>query len=137
MHPGAGHRTSPSKGELFPAGHYKERELGVGLELVPSFALAPRWLLLLRPRIAYARVWTDLSRPALSASPGHSFFALSYVRLALSVPVVFELNDHVGIGAGPDLLFGQEMERNGRAVAQDTPTSRVEVGASVGVYVSF
>jgi hypothetical protein len=143
---------SYSEGGTVPATELTSRAFALGAVAVWNLPLAGRISLMLRPFIGYARSWSDTmvtgnaaEGGALDALPTLSSVHVQSVahslRVALELPFVYAINDHVGVGIGPDLAFDHFFDL-ATTVAGGAPShaprrNRLWIGASVSVYASF
>lgn len=141
-----------SKGGWFPTGEYRARDFALGGEFVWSAGLAPRWRLLLRPFIGYARQWTSTRGIEVPSNAGLQFFDAetigNFLRFAASLPILYALNENIGIGIAPEYLVDVSVVPQHRSGLRGQPNdgfnfsspsirSRYQLGISLGLYASF
>jgi hypothetical protein len=153
---GAGYRS----GKFSPREHYSTNEFSIGATFVWNVSLGARFSLMLRPFLGYA--WVEQKERVILtnefAGPRSSFgialddnapligvtSRLSYVRFALSLPVVYAITDSVGFGIGPSLLYDlcfRDRRTPGvpsGAIAFVPPNyNRMRIGVSAALYATF
>lgn len=141
-----------SKGGLFPTGEYRAQDLGLGGEFVWSAALAPRWRLLLRPFVGYVRQWGSTRGIEVATEASTLLFDVDsdshLLRVAASLPVIYALNENIGVGLAPEYLFDivvidDQDPRIRGATSQSfnfstrSESYRMQFGLSLGFYASF
>jgi hypothetical protein len=153
---GGGYR----RGKLSPRERYSTSEWSIGATFVWNVSLGARFSLMLRPFLGYA--WAEQKDHVIFPSefagpnvlvPGalddDPLFVgvtsrLSYVRFALSLPVVYAITDSVGIGIGPNFLYdlcfrdGHTTGLPANVGALTLPSdNRMRIGVAAALYASF
>jgi hypothetical protein len=141
-----------SRGGLFPSGDYRARDFALGGEFVWSAALAPRWRLLLRPFLGYARQWSSTRNIEVSTGTMPIIFgfesAIDFMRFSASLPLIYALNENIGLGLAPEYVFEIPVAQRERPTVQGIPSGgfnfssrgairRSQLGLSLGLYASF